>query len=266
MNLKILITGSKGMAGHITNEFFKENSSWEILPVDREKLFIDDSGKWKDQIKKLNSEKKIDFLINFIGILKPQAVKDPILAMKINALFPHELANFCSGLGIKVIHISTDCFNDLDFYGKSKRAGELDYDDHLTIRTSIIGPELKSNGSGLFHWFMSQKGEAGGFVNHYWDGVTTLELAKKIKEILEKGNVPNHIIEFRTKIKVNKFELLNDIKNIFNKEAIITKKETEVVDKSNPNPTIVCEKSLKEQLQELKQWMDSHKEMYLQYY
>ncbi len=265
-NPRVLILGAKGMAGHIATEFLKENTNFEIIPLDRSNFEVEDSKNWKEKIINLNSENQIDQIINFIGILKPQAMKDPILAIKINSLFPHELAALCTNLNIKLIHISTDCWTDLDIYGRSKRAGELNYPEHLTIRTSIIGPELKSDGSGLFHWFMSQEGEANGFVNHYWDGVTTLELAKRIKLILEKHLELNNTLDLRTKQKVNKFELLNNIKDAFNKEIIINWKETETIDKTNNNPDMICEESLRFQLIELKEWMINHKEFYKQYF
>ena len=235
MVLKLLILGSKGMAGHIISQYLKENTDWEIFDADRSVLEIRDNSDWKQKIVDLHSEKQFDFLINCIGVLKPDAIKNPILAVRINSLFPHELAELCKSLGIKIIHISTDCWNDLDIYGRSKRTGELDYDEHLTIRTSIIGPELKSTGSGLFHWFMSQERETNGFTKHYWDGVTTLELAKNILNILKNSPEKNHILDFRTKEKVNKFELFNYIKESFNKDIIVNPKETEDVDKTNNN-------------------------------
>jgi len=265
-NPRILILGAKGMAGHIASEFLKENTNWEILPLDRSSFEVNENKEWREKIIRINAENPIDYVINFIGILKPQAIKNPPLAVKINSLFPHELADLCKNMNIKLIHISTDCWNDLDIYGRSKRAGEIDYPEHLTIRTSIIGPELKLDGSGLFHWFMNQKQEANGFVNHYWDGVTTLELAKKIKFILEEHPELNNTVDLRTKQKVNKFELLNDIKEVFEKVIILNRKETEIVDKTNNNPDIFSEDSLRSQLIELKKWMLEHKSLYGQYF
>ena len=250
----------------MVTEFLKENTNWDIIPLDRSNFEVEESRAWKEKIIRINSENKINHIFNFIGVLKPQAVKNPMLAIKINSLFPHELANLCTNLKIKLIHISTDCWTDLDVYGRSKRAGELNYPEHLTIRTSIIGPELKSDGSGLFHWFMSQKGEANGFANHYWDGVTTLELAKRIKFIIESRPELNNTLDLRTKQKVNKFELLNNIKDVFNKNIIINKKETETIDKTNNSPDMACESTLKEQLVELKGWMVNHKTLYSQYF
>jgi len=263
--LRVLILGARGMAGHITLEFLKENTNWEIIALDRSSFEVDDTKLWKDKLISLNSHKQIDYVLNFIGILKPQAVKNPLLAVRINSLFPHELADICKNMNMQVIHISTDCWEDLDIYGRSKRAGELDYPEHFTIRTSIIGPELKSNGSGLFHWFMTQEQETNGFVNHYWDGVTTLELARRIKNLLEEKPKLGGILDFRTKQKVNKFELLNDIKEVFGKVIILNKKETDTVDKTNSNPDMICEDSLRSQLIELKKWMKEHPALYNQY-
>ncbi|WP_373398913.1 sugar nucleotide-binding protein [Algoriphagus halophilus] len=118
----------------------------------------------------------------------------------INSYFPHWLVSEADKYGGQVIHISTDCvfsgkkggyieadFRDADdIYGRGKALGELIGGRHLTLRTSIIGPELKSNGEGLFHWFMNQKGETNGYTKAIWGGVTTFELAKVIKDCVFK--------------------------------------------------------------------------------
>ena len=261
--MKVLIIGGNGMAGHMLTNYLKENTSSEIISLAREDFDIvkDD---WQEKINFFNSPEKIDFIVNCIGILRA-ANENPILGVRVNSLFPHELAQFASTKGIKVIHLSTDCWKDIDVYGRSKRAGEIDYSDHLTIRTSIIGPELK-DGTGLFHWFMSQEGEVGGFTKHYWDGITTLELAKNITKIINENSALSNIIDLRTRNKLSKFELLNLIKEIFNKDIKISPKETEIVDKSNPNAEIFVETSLEEQIKQMKNWMDNHPENYQKYF
>ena len=79
-------------------------------------------------------------------------------------------------LNFKLIHISTDCVfdgkhgnyseddipNPQDIYGLSKYFGEVKSDNCLTIRTSVIGPELKKS-QGLYEWFMKQNGEIKGY-------------------------------------------------------------------------------------------------------
>ena len=43
------------------------------------------------------------------------------------------------------------------FYDRTKGIGEVNNDKHITFRNSIIGPDLKKDGIGLFNWFMQQK-------------------------------------------------------------------------------------------------------------
>lgn len=263
--MKVLILGAKGMAGHMISLYLKENTDWDIISWGREEFEVKEEIKWKEKIQEVNSSNQIDCIINCIGILKPVANANPILGVRMNSLFPHELAKLGTELKTKVIHLSSDCWEDLDVYGRSKRAGEIDYPDHLTIRTSIIGPELKNDGSGLFQWFMTQKSEVNGFVNHYWDGVITLELAKMIKSLIEKKSDLTNIIEFRTKNKVSKFELLSYLNETFEKNIKLGKKETEVVDKTNNQADILCELPLDQQIKELKEWMAKHSAIYQQY-
>jgi len=100
---------------------------------------------------------------------------------------------------VKIIQISTDCvfsgkdggykedsFRDGDtIYARTKALGEINNNKDLTIRTSIIGPDINEDGIGLFHWFMKQSGTIYGFRNAYWTGVTTIELAKGIEKFIE---------------------------------------------------------------------------------
>ena len=51
-NPKILVLGAKGMAGHISTEFLKENTNWEVIPLDRSVFEVEESKGWKDKIIK----------------------------------------------------------------------------------------------------------------------------------------------------------------------------------------------------------------------
>ena len=162
----------------------------------------------------------------------------------INAYFPHLLKRLSDEVGAKLIHISTDCvfsgkkgnyteddFRDADdVYGRSKALGEIINDKDLTIRTSIIGPELKENGEGLFHWFMHQCGEINGFRTAIWGGVTTLELAKAIDFSLDNGIVG--LIHLSNGVGISKFDLLNLFKEIWGKDTVIKPYDGNEVDKS----------------------------------
>jgi len=263
INKHILVLGSNGMAGHMIYAYFK-NKGVMVTGFDRKNWEINDDSKWKIQILELNSKKHIDIIINCVGILKKESESNKILAIKINALFPHELVQVADSIGSKVIHLSTDCWKDLDTYGRSKRAGELDYDKHLTIRTSIVGPELNLKGSGLFNWFMNQKKSVNGFTKHYWDGVTTLELAKQIDLIIEKDI--NNIVELRSKDKISKYELLCYFNEVFNTNLHIVSHVSEKVDKTEKKPQILVSKSIKKQILEMKEWIFKNNKIYGSYY
>ena len=70
-------------------------------------------------------------------------------------------------------------------YAETKKLGEIIDESNLTLRSSIIGPELKSSGKGLFQWFITQDSDVQGYTNSIWSGVTTIELAKAIKWAIE---------------------------------------------------------------------------------
>ena len=85
--------------------------------------------------------------------------------------------------------------------------GEVKDGQNLTIRTSIVGPELKPGGIGLFHWFMNQEGVVEGYKNVIWSGVTTLQLAKAIEaDIAKQETGLYHLVNNQT---INKHDLLN---------------------------------------------------------
>jgi len=139
-------------------------------------------------------------VVNCIGIVKQlQAAKDPIETLTINALFPHRLAALCAAADARLIHISTDCVfagtrggykeSDVpdanDLYGRSKLLGEVDA-PALTLRTSMIGREMHGT-AGLLEWFLARAGGAAdGYTRARFSGVTTIELASIVAEVIDR--------------------------------------------------------------------------------
>jgi len=173
------------------------------------------------------------------------ANQNPENAIYINAYMPHMLMKLADKINCKLIHISTDCvfsgikdnpYKEFDFkdgkdtYAKTKGLGEIINERHLTLRTSVIGPELKLDGQELFHWFMSQRGEINGFTKAIWSGVTTLILAKSILWAIEnKITGLYHITNNKT---IDKFKLLTLIKKHTNKNIIIKPFDEKIINKS----------------------------------
>lgn len=282
---KVLIIGSKGMAGHVVTAFLKESENFIVADISRDNDFFDsvykldvtDTGKLNTVI----DEFEPDIVINCIGILNKDAEDNPDKAIFINSYLPHFLAKKGDRSGYKLVHISTDCVfsgekggysetsvtDGIGFYAQSKALGEVSYGKHLTIRTSIIGPELRNNGIGLFDWFMRQTGEIKGFTNVYWTGVTTMVLAHAIITGIEKEiSGLHHLVNGQ---KINKHDVLIMIKKIFSKNSISIIADTQYkVDKS-----LLIGKDVfyevpgyEAMLEEMYNWMVLHPEMYGRYF
>jgi len=139
-----------------------------------------------------------DFVLNCVGVIKQDPrVGDLAPTVRINSLLPHLLANDCDALGARLVQVSTDCVfsgragsyreedvpDPVDFYGRSKLLGELET-RHLTLRTSIIGPELRRHAS-LVDWFLSRDGKVvNGFERAIYSGVTTFEFTRFIRDVV----------------------------------------------------------------------------------
>lgn len=224
MKEKILIFGSGGMLGHVVYQYLQATNTYEIIdtsfPVkihaDSRLLDITDKEAVDDYIR----TERPDIVINCIGVLIKGSVTDPSNAIYINSFFPHQLSKLLKETGGRLIHLSTDCvfsgkkgnYSETDFrdaddtYGRSKALGEVINDRDLTMRTSIIGPELKKNGEGLFFWFMQQTGEISGYSNVYWGGVTTLELAKVIDYAIQRKTAG--LVHVTNGTGISKYDLL----------------------------------------------------------
>ena len=232
--LKILILGSAGMAGHVIKRhlsIYKEKL--EIYDVARSELYLKPSHLLDvtnfNELHNLITNLKPNFIINCVGILNKTAEENPDLAILINSYLPHFLEKETKNTQCKIIHISTDCvfsgvkggYNELDFkdgvgfYSQSKALGEVINNKDLTIRTSIIGPELNSSGIGLLHWFLNQKNDISGYSGAYWSGVTTLELAKFIHIVITSNTDLNGIFHLTNNLKIDKYSLLKLFQNIF---------------------------------------------------
>lgn len=249
MKKKVLVLGSTGMLGHQVVKLFLEDNKYEVFDVSyrnklREQSFILDVTN-KSELKSLIEKIQPDYIINCIGILISGSNENIANAIYINSYLPHFLKELCMGIGAKLVHISTDCVfsgrqqlpyteNDPkdgeDTYAHTKALGEVIDNMNLTLRTSIIGPEIKSNGEGLFHWFMQQRGEINGFTKAIWSGVTTLELAKVIKKAIEQEL--SGLYHVTNNSSINKYELLKLFQKYTKKEIVIHAVDGKSVNKS----------------------------------
>jgi dTDP-4-dehydrorhamnose reductase len=243
--MRILILGASGMAGHVMTRWLREkHPEWELCThvyrtkVDPESIVLDLYEFRGKSLGFMVDAVEPDVVINCVGLLIAAAKEDPAKAVYLNSFLPHYLSSKC-----RTIHISTDCvFSGKDgfrwhtemarkteagIYGITKSAGELLNVRDLTIRTSIVGPELKENGTGLFEWFMKQDGEIQGWTNAFWNGVTTLELAKFTCQVLERESRDpdlgklSGLCHLYTSELTSKYDLLNVFKNQYSRGVSI---------------------------------------------
>lgn len=274
---KVLVIGSKGMAGHVIYKSLPLLGNYEVYGVARnieqtDRVFNLDVFD-TDSLKKI-IDLQFDVIINCIGILNKDAEDNPHKAVWFNSYFPHLLESLTKDTKTKVISISTDCvfsgkrggytendFKDGEgFYATSKALGEINNHKDLTIRTSIIGPELNSDGIGLFHWFMQQKVEVNGYSQAFWSGITTVQLAKVIHQAIHQ-NITGLIVVAGEK-KIDKFSLLQLLNTIFRNDALIVLENSKYkVDKSMLSVRTDFDykvPSYEEMIVEMKNWVDSN--------
>ncbi len=196
--MRFLVLGINGMAGHTVGLYLATNGHDVIGLARSDRGFLPTVVVDVRDTERLRSEigrGRFDCVVNCVGVLNADAERDKAQACFVNSLLPHLLAQYADEVGAQVIHLSTDCVfsgkrggyteDDLrdgpTFYDRSKALGELEDSRHLTLRTSIVGPDMNREGMGLLNWFMAQVGVVTGYTRAIWTGQTTLQLAKTIE-------------------------------------------------------------------------------------
>jgi dTDP-4-dehydrorhamnose reductase len=257
------------MLGYAVSEYFERND-YNVEPITRKEFDIA-----KDSIEKIERFiKNADFVINCAGVIKSRIADTPIEdILKVNSIFPRNLAKLCNINEKPCFHITTDCvfsgkrgmytesdyFDAEDVYGLSKCAGDIN--DCMVLRTSIIGEE-RNTSRCLIEWFRSEKGNTvNGFVNHLWNGITTVYFAEIIESILNLNLYEHGIFHIFSDKVVNKFELLNMINDIYNLNIKIKEFTTdESCDRSlfseNDLYKKIVKKTLKVQIEEMRMFFE----------
>lgn len=284
MSTKFLILGSNGMVGHLTAQYLTEQGqavtgfAKQQSPICN--TITGNALNRQDIIRAVESD-EFDYVVNCIGVLNQFVDENPADGIYLNSVLPHLLKQLLSGRKTKLIHISTDCvfegtkghYTEADlpdavsYYGRTKVLGEICDEKNLTIRTSIVGPELKENGIGLFHWFMKQNGSVNGFAKVIWSGVTTLQLAKTILEDTKVNRAGlYHLVNNEV---IDKYHLLMLFNQYCRKQKIEIHKSTGLAsDKSLVNTqreNVFPVPSYEVMVREMSEWIAQHGSIYQQY-
>jgi dTDP-4-dehydrorhamnose reductase len=213
--IRILVLGGTGMLGHKLVQRLAARHLWVATTI--RSSAIPDSpaaratlGKADrilggvdvlqgDQLGRAIDAAEPDVVVNAVGVIKQiKDAKDPIVSISTNALLPHRVAALCARRGVRLIHFSTDCVfsgrngpyaedaspDPQDLYGRSKLLGEPCGTRCLTIRTSIVGRELRGRAS-LIEWLISQRGgSATGYAGALYSGLTTGAIADLVGQLI----------------------------------------------------------------------------------
>ena len=208
--MKILVLGASGMLGNAMLRAMSAQEAWSVFgtvrganpalyaAAPRAVLIPGIHADQPDSLLAAFAQARPDVVINCVGLVKQLSnAEDPLVAVPINTLLPHRLARMCEVAGARLVHVSTDCVfsgkqgnytefdlaDAQDVYGRSKLLGEVDYPHAVTLRTSIIGHELRS-AHGLIDWFLSQQARVKGYTEAVFSGLPTCELARVVRDFV----------------------------------------------------------------------------------
>ena len=256
--MKVLVLGASGMIGSAMFRVLSQNNEWDVwatLRADASKRFFEETLADKliagvdvekhDALVRVFAHLRPDVVVNCIGLTKHhKTADDPILAIPVNTLLPHRLAELCAIGRSRLVHISTDCVfsgargsytegdpaDANDVYGKAKFLGEVNYSHAITLRTSTIGHELHS-AYGLLEWFLSQQGSCKGFSRAIFSGLPNTEFARVVRDlVITRPDL--HGLYHVGADPIAKFELLKLIATVYGKQIDIVQDDEFMIDRS----------------------------------
>jgi dTDP-4-dehydrorhamnose reductase len=256
--MTIVVLGVTGMLGNAVFRFLAQSDGLDVVGAarssDARRLFAEPLRKRifggldahnAETLIEVFSAHEPNVVINCVGIVKQLSAAAQVLeAVPINTLLPHRLARLCKIAGARLVHISTDCVfsgrsgmyqesdeaDAVDLYGLSKLWGEVHEPEAVTLRTSIIGPELHSS-HGLLNWFLSQRGPVKGYRRAMFSGLTTLELARVIRDyVLPRPDL--HGLYHVSAAPISKLELLKLFASEYGRQVEIVPDDVVAINRS----------------------------------
>lgn len=209
--MRILVLGATGMLGNAMVRLLGSSDGYEVIaatrsadagdhfPAGLNAQFIGRvDAENPDSLAGLFAAARPDAVVNCVGLVKQlQNAGQVLAAVPLNTLLPHRLLALCEKSGARLVHISTDCVfsgrsggyretdqpDAADVYGLSKYLGEVGGAQAITLRTSIIGHELRGRAS-LLEWFLAQTNRVEGYTRAIFSGVPTVELAGIVRDLV----------------------------------------------------------------------------------
>lgn len=256
--MRVLVLGASGMIGSAMFRVLSEQQDWSVFGTLRsgeaKRFFPRETGNnlltrvdvdKPDEMLRAFSQVHPDVVVNCIGLTKHhKEAEAPLLAIPINALFPHRLAEVCAVGGARLVHVSTDCVfsgrkgaysegdeaDATDVYGRAKFLGEVNYPHAITLRTSTIGHELQSQ-YGLLEWFLAQQGRCKGYRNAIFSGLPNTVFAQLVRDVVIPRSDLSGLYHVGAS-PIGKYDLLRLIADVYGKSIDIDLDEQFMIDRS----------------------------------
>jgi dTDP-4-dehydrorhamnose reductase len=255
--MKVLVLGAGGMLGSACYEVFADSDNFRTYGTLRDVGRVGASHQGRgtlipcvnaldlNQLAYIFDQCGPEVVINCIGIIKQlESVKNLPLLIETNALLPHRLADLCSRYNARLVHISTDCVfsgakgmykesdapDAVDAYGRTKQLGETEALNAVTLRTSIIGHEVKRNVS-LIDWFLAQRGTVKGYRQAVFSGLPSVELARVIRDYVVPDREMTGLYHVAA-APIAKFDLLRLVAEEYGSKVDLAPDDALVIDRS----------------------------------
>ena len=256
--MRVLVLGASGMIGSAMFRVLSESESLSVMGTVRtasaasyfsgnlaRNLVAGVDAENGDALLRVFERVRPNVVVNCIGITKHhRESEDPRLAIPLNALLPHKLADICSLVGSRLLHVSTDCVfsgdkgayteddgaDARDIYGKAKFLGEVNYPHAVTLRTSTIGHELQSR-FGLLEWFLAQGSQCEGFSRAIFSGLPSTEFARVVRDVVIPMPKLSGLYNVGGK-PIAKYDLLQLIAKQYGKNIDVLRSDVFSVDRS----------------------------------
>lgn len=256
--MRVLVLGASGMIGSAMFRVLSERQDWSVFGTlrsgDAKRFFPCEAGNnlltrvdvdKPDEMLRAFSQVHPDVVVNCIGLTKHhKEAEAPLLAIPINALFPHRLAEVCAVGGARLVHVSTDCVfsgrkgaysegdeaDATDVYGRAKFLGEVNYPHAITLRTSTIGHELQSR-YGLLEWFLAQQGRCKGYRNAIFSGLPNTVFAQLVRDLVIPRSDLSGLYHVGAS-PIGKYDLLRLIADVYGKSIDVDPDEQFMIDRS----------------------------------
>lgn len=256
--MKVLVLGASGLLGNAMMRVLSERREWEVFGTVRSEavkeffspaiagrlVAVRDVGE-QDDLSGLFDRLRPDVVINCISLArKLLSARDPLLMIPIYALLPHRVSSLCGLRGARLVHISTDGVfsgqkgayteddpaDARDLYGICKILGEVREPHAITLRTSMVGHELRS-ADGLLGWFLAQQGRCKCYRRAIFSGLPTVVLAQIVRDIVLPRSDLSGVYHVAAQ-PISKYDLLRLVAEVYGKAIDIVADDTVAIDRS----------------------------------